>query len=59
MFIAALFTITRAWKPPRCTSTDGWVKEMWYLYTIEYYSAKKKNEYESVLVRWMTPELVI
>ena len=42
MFIAALFTITRAWKPPRCTSTDEWIKEMWYLYTIEYYSAIKR-----------------
>ena len=59
MFIAALFTISRAWKPPRCTSTEEWIKEMWYLYTMEYYSAIKKNKYESVLVSWMNLELVI
>ena len=43
MFIAALFTISRAWKPPRCTSTEEWIKEMWYLYTMEYYSAIKNE----------------
>jgi hypothetical protein len=44
MFIATLFTIAKIWKQPRCPSTDEWIKEMWYLYTVEFYSAKKKNE---------------
>ena len=42
MFIAALFTIAKAWKPPKCLSTDEWIKKMWYIYTMEYYSATKK-----------------
>jgi hypothetical protein len=42
-FIAALFTIAKVWKQPRCTTTDEWIKKMWYLYTIEFYSATKKN----------------
>jgi hypothetical protein len=44
MFIAALFTIAKLWKQPRCPTTDKWVKKMWYLYTMEFYSAMKKNE---------------
>ena len=45
MFIAALFTISRRWKQPRCPSTDDWIKKLWYIYVIEYYSAIKKNTY--------------
>jgi hypothetical protein len=44
MFIAALFTIAKLWKQPRCPTTDEWIKKMWYLYTIEFYSAMKTNE---------------
>ena len=44
MFIAAQFTIAKVWNQPRCPSTDGWIKKMWYIYTMEYYSAIKKNE---------------
>ena len=55
MLIAALFTIARTWKQPRCPSTDEWIK-MWYICTMEYYSAIKKNEFESVLTRWMNLE---
>ena len=51
LFIAALFTIVRTWKQPRCPSTDEWIKKVWYIYTIEYYSAIKKNIFESVLMR--------
>ena len=57
-FIAALFTITRTWKQPKCTSTDVWIK-MWHIYTIEYYSAIKRNEIELCVVRWMDLESVI
>ena len=53
MFIAALITIARTWKQPRCPSTDKWIKKLWYIYTMEYYSAIKRNAYESVLMRWM------
>ena len=52
MFIAALFTISRTWKQPRCPSTDEWIKKLWYIYTMEYYSAIKRNISESVLMRW-------
>ena len=51
LFIAALFTIARAWKPPRCPSTDEWIKKFWYICTAEYYSAIKTNIFESVLIR--------
>jgi hypothetical protein len=44
MFIAALFTIAKLWKQPRCPTTDEWIKKMWYLYTVEFYAAMKKNE---------------
>ena len=47
LFTAALFTIVRTWKQPRCPSTDEWIK-LWYMYTMEYYLAKKRNEFESV-----------
>ena len=53
MFIAALFRITRTWKQPRCLSTDEWIKKMLYIYIMDYYSPIKRNEFESVLVRWM------
>ena len=59
MFIAALFTIARTWKQPKCPSTDEWIKKMWHIYTMEYYSAIKRNEIESFVVRWMDIETVI
>ena len=59
MFIAALFTIARIWKQPKCPSTDEWIKKMWYIYTMEYYSAIKRNEIGSFVVMWMNLEFVI
>ena len=59
MFTAALFTIARAWKQPRCPSTDEWIKKLWYIYTMEYYSAIKRNTFESVLMRGMNREPII
>ena len=53
MFITALFTIARTWKQPRCPSADEWIRKLWYIYTMEYYPANKKNAFESVLMRWM------
>ena len=53
LFIATLFTIARPWKQPGCPSTDEWIKKLWYIYTMEYYSAVKRNAFESVLMRWM------
>ena len=53
IFITALFTIARTWKQPRCPSADEWIRKLWYIYTMEYYSAIKKNSFESVLMRWM------
>ena len=58
MFIAALFTIARAGKQPRCPLTDEWIKELWYIYTMDY-SAIKRNAFESVLIRWMNLESMI
>ena len=58
MFIAALVTIARTWKQPKCPSTDEWIK-MWHIYTMEYYSAIKRNEMEVFVVRWMELESVI
>ena len=52
-FIEALFTIARTWKEPRCPSTDEWIKKLWYIYTMEYYSAIKRNTFQSFLVRRM------
>ena len=51
MFIAALFIIARTWKQPRCPSADEWIRKLWYIYTMEYYSAIKKNTFEAVLMR--------
>ena len=59
MFIAALFTITRTWKQPKCPSTDECIKKMWHIYTMEYYSIIKRNEIELFVVRWMDLESVI
>ena len=59
MFIAVLFTIARTWKQPRCPSADEWMRKLWYIYTMKYYSAIKKNTFESVLMRWMNLELII
>ena len=59
MFTAALFTIARTWKQPKCPSTDEWVKKMWHVYLMEYYSALKRNEIELFIVRWRDLETVI
>ena len=59
MFITALFIIARTWKQPRCPSTDEWIRKLWYIYTVEYYSAIKKNAFESVLMKWMNLESII
>ena len=59
LFIAALFTIARPWKQPRCPWTDEWINKFWYIYTMEYYSAIKRNAFESVLIRWMNLESII
>ena len=59
VFIAALFTIARSWKQPRCSSTDKWIKKMWYIYTMEYYSAIKRDEIGSFVETWMGLETVI
>ena len=59
MFTAALFTIARSWKQPKCPSTDEWIKKMWYIYTMEHYSAIKRNEIGSFVETWMDPETVM
>ena len=59
MFIAALFTIAGTWTQPRCPSADEWIRKLWYIHTIEYYSAIKRNAFESVLMRWMNLEPII
>ena len=59
LFIVTLFTIARTWKQPRCPSTDECIKKLWYIYTMEYYSAIKRNAFESVLMRWMNLEPII
>ena len=56
MITAALLTTARTWKQPRCPSTDEWIKKLWYIYTMEYYSAIKRDTFESVLMRWMNLE---
>ena len=53
MFIAAMFTIARTWKQPRCPSADEWIRKLWYICTKEYHSAIKKNAFESVLMKWV------
>ena len=59
MFTTALFLIARIWKQPRCPSADECIRKLWYIYTIQYYSAIKKNIFESVLMRWMKLEPII
>ena len=59
MFIAVLFIIARTWKQPRCPSADEWIRKLWYIYTIEYYSTIKKNAFESILIRCMKLEPII
>ena len=59
MFIAALFTIARTWKQPKCPSLDEWIKKRWHIYTMECYSAIKGNKIELFVVRWMELESVI
>jgi hypothetical protein len=59
MFIAALFIIARSWKEPRCPSTEVWIQKMWYIYTMEYSSAIKKNEFMKFLGKWLDLEGII
>ena len=59
LFTAALFTIARTWRQPRCPPTDEWISKFWYIYTMDYYSATKRNTFESVLMRWMNLEPII
>ena len=59
MFIAALFTIAETWKHPKCPSTDNWIKKMWYISTMEYYSVIKKNEIMPFAATWMDTEIII
>ena len=59
LFIEALFAIDRTWKQPRCPLTDEWIKKLWYIYTMDYYLAIKRNLFESVLMRWMNLEPII
>ena len=58
MFITALFITVRTWKQPRYPSADKWIRKLWYIYTMQYYSAIKKNAFESVLMRWMKLESI-
>ena len=57
--VGKMFIIARTWKQPRCSSADKWIRKLWYIYTMEYYSAIKKNSLESVLMRWMKLEPII
>ena len=59
MFIAALFTIAKRWKPPKCPWTEEWIQKMWYIYTMEYYSAIKRNEITAFLAIWMDLEIIM
>jgi hypothetical protein len=59
MFIAALFIVARSWKQPRCPSIEEWIQKMWYIYTMEYYSAIKNNEFMKFLGKWMDLERII
>ena len=59
MFTASLFTIARTWKKPRCPLIDEWIRKLWYIYIMEYYSAIKRNTFESVLMSWMNVEPIM
>ena len=59
MFITALFSIARTWKQPRCPLAEDWIRNSWYVYTMEYYSDIKKNAFELVLTRWMKLEPIV
>ena len=59
MFIAALFTIAKTWKQPKCPSIEEWIKKMWYTYTMEYYSAIKMNKILAFLAKWMDQEIIM
>ena len=59
IFFAALFTIARTWKQPKCPSAEEWIRKLWYIYKVKYYSAIKKNAFESVLMRWMKLKPII
>jgi len=59
MFIAALFIIARSWKEPRCPSTEEWIQKMRYIYTMEYYSAIRNNDFMKFIGKWMEPENII
>ena len=59
LFFAALFTIAGTWKQPRCPLTDEWIKKLWYIYTLEYYSTIKRNTFESGMMRWVNIETII
>ena len=59
MFIAALFIIARSWKEPKCLSTEEWIQKVWYIYTMEYYSAIIKNEFMKFLGKWMDLEDIV
>ena len=58
MFMEALFTIAKTWKHPKCPSTDEWIKKMWYICTMEYYSAIKKNEIMTFAATWLDIEII-
>ena len=58
MLTAAVFTLARTWKQPRCPVTDEWIKKIWYMYTMKYYSTIKKNEFKLVVMKWMNLDLL-